>query len=45
MTLLSAPHRAWVFGMPLAPLAAAGCRPANELIHPASRIQQGTLLT
>ena len=29
MTLLSAPHRVWVFGLLLAPLAAGGCRPAN----------------
>ena len=45
MTLLSASHRVWVFGLLLAPLSEGGCRPANELIHPASRISQGTRLT
>ena len=29
MTILSASHRVWVFGLQRAPLAAGGCRPAN----------------
>ena len=34
MTLLSVPHRVWVFGLLLAPLAAGGRRPANPPEEP-----------